>query len=106
MADKIHPSSTHDESEISYCFHCPGCEHSHPVRVKSTNPAERYCWQWNGSLEAPTFKPSLLVYESIHYPRCHSFITDGRIQFLPDCGHALAGQTVEIPDWENEAFAD
>jgi hypothetical protein len=32
---------------------------------------------------------------------CHSFITDGRIQFLGDCTHRLAGQTVPIPDWED-----
>jgi len=29
-----------------------------------------------------------------------AFVTAGRIQFLADCGHSLAGQTVEIPDWE------
>jgi hypothetical protein len=30
---------------------------------------------------------------------CHSFVTDGRIQFLGDCTHALAGQTVDLPEW-------
>lgn len=30
---------------------------------------------------------------------CHSFVTDGRIQFLSDCSHALAGQTVDLPDF-------
>ena len=30
---------------------------------------------------------------------CHSFVTDGRIQFLGDCTHKLAGQTVNIPEW-------
>ena len=36
------------------------------------------------------------------YPasRCHTVITDGRIAFQPDCWHALAGQTVEMPDWD------
>ena len=29
---------------------------------------------------------------------CHSFITDGRIQFLGDCTHELKGQTVELPE--------
>ena len=29
---------------------------------------------------------------------CHSFVTDGRIQFLGDCTHDLAGHTVELPD--------
>jgi hypothetical protein len=29
---------------------------------------------------------------------CHSFVTNGKIQFLADCTHKLAGQTVELPD--------
>jgi hypothetical protein len=29
---------------------------------------------------------------------CHSFVTDGRIQYLGDCTHAMAGQTVDLPD--------
>ena len=28
------------------------------------------------------------------------FVTDGNIQFLADCTHALAGQTVPMPDWD------
>lgn len=31
---------------------------------------------------------------------CHSFVTDGRIQYLGDCTHNLANQTVDLPDWE------
>ena len=31
---------------------------------------------------------------------CHSFVTDGRIQFLADSNHALAGQTVDLPEVE------
>ncbi|MNJ76318.1 hypothetical protein D3C77_735750 [compost metagenome] len=31
---------------------------------------------------------------------CHSFVTDGRSQYLTDCTHALAGQTVDLPEWE------
>jgi len=30
--------------------------------------------------------------------RCHSFVVDGRIQFLQDSEHELAGQTVDLPD--------
>ena len=30
--------------------------------------------------------------------RCHSFITDGRISFCGDSEHALAGQTVDLPE--------
>ena len=79
-----------------YLFHCPGCEETHPFEVDC---AERG-WQWNGSLESPTFTPSLLVNMRRDDRRCHSFVTDGRIQFLPDCHHNLAGQTVELPNWE------
>jgi hypothetical protein len=31
---------------------------------------------------------------------CHSFVTDGRIQYLGDCTHALVGQTVDLPCWQ------
>jgi hypothetical protein len=34
---------------------------------------------------------------------CHSFVTSGRIQFLADCTHALAGQTVDLPEWRRDA---
>lgn len=30
--------------------------------------------------------------------RCHTFITDGRVQFLGDCTHQYAGQTLDLPD--------
>ncbi len=54
-------------------------------------------WGWNGSKDSPTFTPSLNV---VGY--CHSLVRDGMIQFLSDCTHKLAGQTVEIPDWDSE----
>ncbi|MCP8600812.1 anaerobic dehydrogenase, partial [Acinetobacter baumannii] len=28
--------------------------------------------------------------------RCHLFLTDGKIQFLSDCHHELAGLTVDM----------
>lgn len=79
-------------------------------------------WDFNGNLDRPTFSPSLLVRTGHHSPGrkgdcwctwnakhpgepapfvcgiCHSFIRDGRIQFLNDCTHALAGQTVDLPE--------
>lgn len=77
-------------------------------------------WQWNGSLDMPTLSPSLLArgtspisgevvdrimagekIEPIPYV-CHSFVRDGEIQFLDDCTHKLAGQTVELPEISRE----
>jgi hypothetical protein len=81
-------------------FDCPGCGMQHAVTVErgATGP----CWGWNGSMDLPTFTPSILVRWDFGPERtpkvCHSFVTDGRIQFLGDCTHALAGQTVDLPE--------
>ncbi len=96
---KLHIMTNNDETEIVYVFFCPGCKNSHPVRVKAANVTAP-CWGWNGSLDSPTFTPSLLCNQSYPESRCHSFITDGNIQFLGDCWHLLKNQTVEIPEWE------
>lgn len=33
---------------------------------------------------------------------CHSFVTDGKIQFLGDCTHNLVGQIVELPEIDEQ----
>lgn len=82
-------------------FWCPGCKSAHLVAVRSD---PHPCWSYNGNEAAPTFTPSVLV----TYPGadagiddappaiCHTFVTDGQIQFLGDCTHELAGQTVPM----------
>lgn len=106
-------------------FRCPGCKETHQVSVgEGSGPR----WGYNGNPDAPTFTPSILVRSGHYMPGhengpcwctyakenpeedarfkcsiCHSFVTDGRIQFLNDCTHALAGQTVDIPDFEGGA---
>lgn len=91
-------------------FRCPGCGVPHRIQY---GPGPGLRWQWNGDAERPTFTPSVLVRwkEPSDDPAlfadeahdiakvCHSFVVDGHIQFLGDCTHALAGQTVEIPDF-------
>lgn len=52
------------------------------------------CWTWNGDLVSPTLRPSVLT--KGHKFRCHSWINDGAAQFLGDCSHDMAGQTVEL----------
>ena len=84
-----------------HVFMCPGCKYLHQIDSR---------WGFNGSLEKPTFTPSLLLRELKGPPgardqvRCHSFIKEGKIQFLNDCGHDLKGKTVEIPNWDDEMF--
>lgn len=110
--------SIHEGSLVALQFRCPGCNDWHSV-YQDNGQRKGPLWKWNGSLEKPTFTPSLLVrsghyvdgkhpcwcdYRKEHPEKdaptcyiCHSFITDGRIQFLSDCTHPLAGQTVELP---------
>ena len=82
-------------------WNCPGCEAKHGVPVNA-HPSGNG-WHWNGSLDAPTVSPSILVNAceaNPNVPVCHSFLSDGKIRFLADCTHKLAGQTVEIPEWK------
>ena len=80
-----------------YMFFCPGCGYYHWVRVSGDHP----CWMWNGDVSSPTISPSLLVNQNTDQC-CHSFITDGKMQYLGDCSHNYKGQTLEIPDWEED----
>lgn len=97
-------------------FWCPGCDEPHAI----TAPGG---WTWDGNVDAPTFSPSILVTGGHYAPdhegdcwctynakhpedpssfkcsRCHSFVRAGRIEFLSDCTHALAGKTVPLPPW-------
>lgn len=88
-----------------YLFECPGCGEWHRVRVEGPNP----CWTFNGDIYKPTFGPSLLVRGKKYDPDtkkttpyvCHSFVKNGHVQFLNDCTHEKAGQTVPMLDWED-----
>ena len=102
-------------------FECPGCRETHAVNISGGHPG----WTFNGDFERPTLSPSVLVRTGHYcntppvpgdcacdfqerYPEedpwewpcavCHSFVRDGQIQFLGDCTHALAGQTVDLPE--------
>ena len=95
------------------CFMCPGCKTRHFIHdCETTNPdvlnenPRMHIWTFNGDFDNPTIRDSVLVRHYDFNPnsenhdievRCHSFITNGMIEFLPDCQHALANQTVELP---------
>jgi hypothetical protein len=95
-----------------YRFYCEGCKGTHMVNES---------WTFNGDYERPTFSPSILVRSGHYMPEhngdvcwctynaehpddpapfkcmvCHSYVTDGKIEFLPDCTHDLAGQTIDL----------
>lgn len=103
-----------DSGDPSFLFFCPGCQEHHGVWVSQLNGQTRAQWTWNGSMTKPTFSPSILIRGTrqitddehkqimagmkvnIRDYVCHSFVTDGRIQFCGDSTHSLAGQTVDL----------
>lgn len=94
-----------DYGELQLHEHwCPGCERIHQIAVDQPfrNGAR---WTFDGNVEAPTFAPSIAVNPTAPASRCHYFIRAGRIEFCGDSHHALAGQTVELPDIPNDVLA-
>lgn len=92
-------------------FHCPGCGRDHFLCTAEANHyldgEKGPIWGFNGDMDKPTFTPSILTTLPWHNEDgsvtnhvCHSFVTDGKIQFLNDCTHQMAGQTVELPEME------
>jgi hypothetical protein len=82
-------------------FHCPGCQSAHSIRTSGTvHPL----WKVTGTKEdKPTVTPSIHCKSESRKGTqyiCHSFVREGKIQFLNDCTHELAGQTVELPDFD------
>lgn len=94
---------------VGYLIFCPACDNAHSLDER---------WLFNGNLESPTFSPSLLLRgkvmptdeecdrisngEKVELADlvCHSFITDGKIQYLGDCTHDFKNQTIELkPFW-------
>jgi len=74
-------------------FHCPGCGFLHAIDSR---------WKITGPDDSPTVTPSLLNHQpwETDGTRCHLFIKQGKIEYLSDCTHELAGKTVEMEDWK------
>lgn len=82
----------HGKDIKSVFFHCPGCNGTHGVPFEGHR-----AWQFNGDLEKPTISPSLLINAHMkNKTRCHLFVKGGKIEFLGDCDHELAGKTVDM----------
>ena len=84
-------------------LHCPGPYENRLIPVHSPGSSVQRAgpvWDWNRDTERLTLKPSILTTGDQDMPRCHSFVRNGQIQFLSDCDHELAGQTVDLLDVE------
>lgn len=89
-----------DGVTVGYMFECRGCKLGHAVHIKPHKNDLGASWTFDGNLDAPTFSPSIL--SKVEAPHkmmiCHLFVRGGRIEYLGDCTHELAGQTVEMED--------
>lgn len=94
---------------------CPACEQMHHISINRDGGPN---WTFDGNVEAPTFAPSVRIGGKQRINEqgrwtgewrrgpdgkaldgcCHYFLHAGQLQFLPDCTHALAGQTIPLPD--------
>lgn len=104
-------------------FMCPGCGQRHVLPIgKGISPS----WFFTGDVERPTLSPSIAargILGVFDYAGdwtgewqidaagstipfvCHSFVRDGRIEFLGDCSHSMAGKTVDLPQWADGDLA-
>lgn len=84
--------------EFDRAFYCPGCECNHGINAG---------WTVTYTDNKPTVNPSILVRWTKYFDYkndptkfkdmvCHSFIRNGKIEFLSDSTHALAGKTVDM----------
>jgi hypothetical protein len=94
-----------DGSFYGHAIFCPACQMAHVIDHR---------WEFNGDMERPTFSPSLLRTGTMPLtdaeadmvlrgekfePKpliCHSYIRDGKIQFLSDCSHEMKNMTVDL----------
>ncbi len=90
-------------------YKCPGCKDGHVIPFDKLSARGGYAWSFNNDLDKPTLSPSINAWTdgwtdpedpTFHIPltRCHHFLKDGMIQFLSDCTHELANQTVAMID--------
>lgn len=58
-------------------------------------------WTWNGDVDKPTLRPSIRT-TCDHRSGgiiCHSWITNGQVDFLTDSTHANSGKTLDLMDF-------
>lgn len=101
----FNPNRGRNKAYDFVAYWCQGCNQRHQVTVNANGT-----WVWNGDVNAPTFSPSVKVTWTVGRiemkPQCcHSFVRDGRIEFLSDCTHAFSGQTVDMVEVDANGYA-
>jgi len=88
-----------EATHLKLCLPGPIPNRIIPVMIGGTR-AGTGNWTWNGCVDKPTVRPSILTTGGEGDHRCHSWVNDGVVQFLEDCSHDLAGKSVDLLDIE------
>lgn len=111
----------------THLWYCPACKTWHGGNVNLNNYGPN--WNFDNNYNNPTFSPSFLVRSGHHiagsssddcwckynkdHPDdqapfkcgiCHTFVRDGKIEYLSDCTHEFAGKIINmfVPESEVE----
>lgn len=68
---------------------CPACDARHVLHMRLG------ALEWDHNPKAPSFSQD--IRQQVGDVICSYRITQGRVQFLPDATHILAGRTVDLP---------
>lgn len=94
------------EGIVGYQFWCKGCERPHYFDVVADPERPNMpVWRFNGDLESPTVSPSILIragHAGGKKTTCHLFLRSGQVQYLNDCDHPLAGETIQLPPFPDD----
>lgn len=97
--------SVEEATHIELNLPCPLNQRIIPVIINgSRDNNKRYVWTWNGDIEKPTLRPSVLTeggrynedFSEYTKYKCHTWITDGEAQFLSDCTHDKVNQKLPL----------
>lgn len=92
-----------DDDKSRLYFFCPGCECDHMIQIEGAKSGP--VWKFDNNYERPTITPSIRTFDpNTNKTICHFYINGGQIQYLNDCVHRYAGQSVEMKDIDS--FAD
>lgn len=88
-------------TEDGVAHYCVACKGMHNFSVKRPNYLSQR-WTWNENIIAPTFFPSMhIVVRDMRKPKfmqsCHYWLRSGRVEFLRDSTHSMAGITISLP---------
>lgn len=73
-----------------FYYWCPACDAAHQIHGTLNG--------WRINEQTNTVSPSVKTFWPNGGYCCHHFIRNGKIEYLSDCTHDMAGQTVDVVD--------